>query len=321
MLVDLGARNFKDDNVFNLADYLGESDVLVFNNSKVIPARLDGLVNGKKIEITLHKRVNDSKWWAFAKPSKKASKGDNIVFNENFSAHVSEKVQESGELLLDFTCSNNGNLFEMLEQYGRIPLPPYIRKGKAESSDSHNYQTVYAKKDGSVAAPTAGLHFTEDLLQRIEKKGVKICFVTLHVGAGTFLPVKVENLEEHKMHEEYYEIPSTTADIINQAKKDGRRIIAVGTTSLRTLEASATANAGFVKAETAKTDIFIYPSYKFKVVDNLLTNFHLPKSTLIMLVSAFSGTENIKALYQHAINNEYRFYSYGDCCFLKCSVL
>lgn len=292
--------------VTDLPAFLQAGDVLVFNNSKVIPARL----RSGNIEIFLHKPLGDSRWQVFAKPAKKLAIGSTIPFQDNVTAQVIEKLP-SGEVILKFSLTKN-EFRNFLEQHGEVPLPPYItRDGKPSDNDKTRYQTVYAKPEGSVAAPTAGLHFTEALLERIKDKGVRTAFVTLHVGAGTFQPVKVEDTKEHIMHSEWGEISAETANIINIAK----RVICVGTTSLRLLE-SAADETGKISEWQGDTDIFITPGYTFKRADMLMTNFHLPKSTLFMLVSAFSGLEQMQAAYQFAIERRLRFYSYGDACLL-----
>ncbi len=324
-----------DKTIASLTDYLRAGDVMVFNNTKVIPARLFGMRGVAKIEVLLHKRCHpelvegslqnndeishsvrdDNNWQCFAKPAKKLRIGDEMIFADDFSAEVIKKYDD-GQVLLKFAYSDD--VFEKkLEQYGAMPLPPYIEKTRhADVSDNNNYQTVYAENSGSVAAPTAGLHFTKELLEKIDAIGVKRVHVTLHVGGGTFLPVKAEDTKNHIMHSEYAEISKEAAQIINAAKRSGGRIIAVGTTSVRTLE-SATDEQGIVQQFSGETNIFITPSYKFKIVDAILTNFHLPKSTLFMLVCAFSGIGKMKAAYSHAIEQKYRFYSYGDACFLS----
>lgn len=294
--------------VASLPDYVNAGDILVFNNSKVIPARLFANAGGKQVEILLHRRLSHTRWHAFARPGKKLKIGDTIQFPSGVSALVENKL-ETGEVVLSFQVSA-ADFATFLEQHGAMPLPPYIRKGKAEAADTPRYQTVYAKPEGSVAAPTAGLHFTDRLIEAIKAKGVQTAFVTLHVGAGTFQPVKVEDTTQHKMHTEYGEVSKETADAINTAKKAGGRIICVGTTSLRLLESAADHEG--VKPWSGDTGIFITPGYQFKTADMLLTNFHLPKSTLFMLVSAFAGLDRMQAAYKHAIQNHMRFYSYGD---------
>lgn len=307
-------ENFSQKNMYDFSDLLNSEDVLVFNDTKVIPARLFGKRDEAKVEITLHKNESDGVWKAFAKPAKKLQIGDIFFVADDFIANVLDK--NDGEVTLQFS-SKGDSFFEKLSQYGSTPLPPYIaRKNGTKNSDKADYQTVYAKNKGAVAAPTAGLHFTEELLQKIDKKGVKRVFTTLHVGAGTFLPVKVNDTKDHKMHSEFGIITKETADIINDTRQKGGRVICVGTTSLRILEAVAD-SSGNLQAYEGETDIFITPGYKFKIVDCLLTNFHIPKSTLFMLVSAFAGFEKMKSAYQYAIEEKFRFYSYGDACFLK----
>ena len=281
---------------------------MVFNNSRVIPARFEA--DGH--EITLHTAVDDKNWWGLCKKFNKINVGDILTMVDGTQIEVMNKDDESG-LLLQFKCDN---VFDVLNKYGKMPLPPYMKR-EEETEDRERYQTVYADPLGSMAAPTAGLHFTDDLLHEIEKAGAKIVKVTLHVGAGTWMPVKTENLDEHKMHSEWCCITPEQADIINNAK----RIIAVGTTSMRTLEsASMLAKERGINARVLPicqtTNIFITPGYKFGAVDVLLTNFHLPKSTLFMLVSAFAGLDEMKTAYKHAVAEKYRFFSYGDCCLL-----
>lgn len=295
-----------------ILNYLKEGDCLVLNDTKVIPARLFGKRKhtGANIEILLLERKENDKWEALVNPGKKAKIGDIIVFGDDILEGTIEDIIEDGNRIISFKY--NGIFEEVLDQLGQMPLPPYI---KERLEDKNRYQTVYAKNDGSAAAPTAGLHFTNELLEELKTKGIKIAKLTLHVGLGTFRPVKVDNILEHKMHSEYYSLDEENAKIINDAKKNGGRIITVGTTSTRTLESIADEN-GIVKADSGYTNIFIYPSYKFKIVDNLITNFHLPESSLIMLVSAFSTRENIINAYNQAVLNEYRFFSFGDAMFL-----
>ena len=298
----------QDKHIRDFIDFLQSGDVVVFNNSRVIPARFDASGH----EITLHTSVDDKNWWGLCKKFNKINIGDTLTMVDGTTVDVVDKDDESG-LLLHFNCDN---VFDLLNKYGKMPLPPYMKR-EEETEDRERYQTVYAQPLGSMAAPTAGLHFTNELLKKIEDKGAKIVKVTLHVGAGTWMPVKTENLNEHKMHSEWCCITSEQADIINNAK----RVIAVGTTSLRTLEsayqkAQQTQQNVRVMPICQTTDIFITPGYKFGAVDVLLTNFHLPKSTLFMLVAAFAGLENMKLAYKHAVDEKYRFFSYGDCCLL-----
>lgn len=295
----------------NFLDYLSPGDVIVFNNSKVLPMNLQGLCNGKKINVNLHKSLSSLHWLAFIRPAKKVAIGDVIEFADDFKATVISKNE--GEVGLTFLNSPTAMIL-LLEKYGKVPLPPYMRRG-IEDCDIVDYQTIYAKHPGSAAAPTAGLHFTAELFQHIQERDVKIAFVTLHVGAGTFLPVKTEEIENHQMHSEFFSLTAENAAIINQAKQRGAKLMAVGTTSVRVLETIASED-GVMRECSGETSIFIYPGYKFKMIDILMTNFHLPKSTLFMLVCAFAGADRMKNAYQHAINNNYRFFSYGDACLL-----
>ncbi len=300
----------QDRQVTDLDNYLEAGDVLVFNDTRVIPARLTGKRRDAKIEVTLHMNDGDGLWKAFARPAKKLKVDDVIVFTGGLTATVTRKG-EAGEVSLQFNYAGD-DLRAALEVAGVMPLPPYIASQRpVDEKDLTDYQTIYSRREGAVAAPTAGLHFTDRLLESLSVKGVKSVHVTLHVGAGTFLPVKVEDTRDHKMHSEWGEIDEQAAKIINDAHDQGHRVIAVGTTSLRLLE-SAADETGRVLAYSDSTDIFITPGYKFRAVDILMTNFHLPKSTLFMLVSAFAGYDNMKAAYAHAIDQGYRFYSYGD---------
>lgn len=296
----------------NILNYLNKGDCLVLNDTKVIPARLFGQrkLTGAKVEILLLERKENDKWEALVNPGKKAKIGDCIVFGDGLLEGTVEEIVDGGNRIISFKYE--GIFEQVLDKLGQMPLPPYI---KETLKDKDRYQTVYAKNDGSAAAPTAGLHFTNELLQQVKQKGVKIAKLTLHVGLGTFRPVKTDNILEHKMHSEYYSIDEENAKIINEAKKNGGKIITVGTTSTRTLESVADEN-GFVKPQNGYTDIFIYPSYKFKIVDSIITNFHLPESSLIMLVSAFSTRDNIINAYNEAVAKEYRFFSFGDAMFL-----
>ncbi len=303
--------NFADKKVSDLVDYLDEGDIMVFNDTKVIPARIFGTRGQAKVEVTLFKRIfaETEHWYCLIKNSKRLKIGDIIEFNADFSAKVLEK-KETGEVLLDF-LDNSAVFMEKLACLGNIPLPPYIRNGHSNDKDKQDYQTVYAKHDGAIAAPTAGLHFTDELLGKIKNKGVEHVFVTLHVGGGTFLPVKVDDTDNHIMHAEYGIVSKEVADKINIAKAAGKKIISVGTTSLRLLESAVDKNGNLCEFADY-TDIFITPGYDFKIPDILMTNFHLPKSTLFMLVSAFSGLPEMQQAYAHAIKENYRFYSYGD---------
>ncbi len=298
-----------DAGVTDLCSQLTSRDVLVFNDTRVIPGRLAGKRGDAKIEVTLHKRENDTVWLAFAKPAKKVQIGDTLDFN-GLRAHV-VALGEGGERTLEFAVEDTA-MTAALESHGVMPLPPYIASQRAvDERDMSDYQTVYANQDGAVAAPTAGLHFTPELLEALKKKGVQSATVTLHVGAGTFLPVKAEDTDDHRMHSEWGEITVETAELLNQVRANDGRIVSVGTTSLRLLESAAT-DDGIIKPFSGDTDIFITPGYKFRAIDLLMTNFHLPKSTLFMLVSAFSGLETMQKAYRHAIESGYRFYSYGD---------
>ncbi|MBY0758347.1 MULTISPECIES: tRNA preQ1(34) S-adenosylmethionine ribosyltransferase-isomerase QueA [Sellimonas] len=292
----------------DVIDYLNPGDCLVINDTKVIPARLIGSKVGTdaKIEILLLKRRENDVWETLVKPGKKAKPGTKIQFGEGLLTGEVIDVVEEGNRLIQFTY--DGIFEEILDQLGQMPLPPYITH---QLKDKNRYQTVYAKHSGSAAAPTAGLHFTPELLEEIQKKGVQIAHVTLHVGLGTFRPVKVENIMEHHMHSEFYQIEASEAEKINRAKEEGHRVICVGTTSCRTVE-SAAGDDGKLRECSGWTDIFIYPGYKFKILDCLITNFHLPESTLIMLVSALAGREHVLGAYEEAVKEKYRFFSFGD---------
>lgn len=307
-------KSLADHTVADLPGLLREGDLLVFNDTKVIPARLRGTRRTAKIEVTLHKNVAADSWHAFAKPAKKLKVSDIIRFSDDFTALVTEKF-DGGEVALSFSASGP-DLMEKLMAHGEIPLPPYISSLRpVDEQDKRDYQTIFAKDEGAVAAPTAGLHFTEALLEKFRARGIEMVTTTLHVGAGTFLPVKVEDTEDHLMHAERGFLNAETARKINEVRARGGRIVSVGTTSLRLLE-SAADEQGILHPFEGETDIFITPGYRFKAIDLLITNFHLPKSTLFMLVSAFSGLETMKAAYAHAIAEKYRFYSYGDCSLL-----
>ena len=316
-LLDLTGEDFVDRIMRDLPGCFRSGDLLIGNNTKVIPARLDGLRGEVKIEATLHMRTANDEWLVFAKPGKRLKVGQRVDFADGFWAEVAEK-REGGDIRFKFNCGG-AELFQWLEKVGRMPLPPYIQRNRDDAQnadDVDNYQTVFAKEEGAVAAPTAGLHFTDELFQGLEKRGVEFETITLHVGAGTFLPVKVDNTEDHKMHAEWGTLTQATVDKINATRAAGGRVIAIGTTSLRLLE-SASTDVGVIEPFIGETDIFITPGYQFKIVDLLLTNFHLPRSTLFMLVSAFAGLEKMHAAYEHAKNENYRFYSYGDGCLLK----
>ncbi len=295
-----------------IIDYLRPGDCLVLNNTKVLPARLMGVKEdtGAAIEVLLLKRKENDIWETLVKPGKKAKPGTRIIFgNGSLHAEVLEVVEEGNRLI---RFSYEGIFEEVLDRLGEMPLPPYITH---KLQDKNRYQTVYAKYDGSAAAPTAGLHFTQELLRQIEDKGVEIAYVTLHVGLGTFRPVKVDNILEHHMHSEYYQVTAEAAEKINRAKAEGHRVICVGTTSCRTVESAAKPD-GTLEACCGNTEIFIYPGYRFKVLDCLITNFHLPESTLVMLVSALAGRENVLQAYEEAIRERYRFFSFGDAMFI-----
>ena len=295
-------------NFRHVLDYLNPGDCLVINDTRVIPARLYGSKVGTNagIEILLLKRKENNIWETLVKPGKKAKPGTKISFGDGLLIGEVLDVVEEGNRLIQF--SYEGIFEEILDQLGEMPLPPYITH---KLQDKERYQTVYAKHEGSAAAPTAGLHFTKELLEQIEEKGVKIAHVTLHVGLGTFRPVKVDDVEKHHMHSEFYVVEEDQAAIINEAKRTGHRVIAVGTTSCRTLESAADEN-GMLQAKSGWTEIFIYPGYEFKIIDALITNFHLPESTLLMLVSALAGKEHILKAYEEAVKERYRFFSFGD---------
>ena len=313
MVVDRKTGEIEHKVFHDVIDYLEKGDTLVLNNTRVMPARLIGEKEetGGKIEFLLLKRIEGDKWECLAKPGKKAKVGAMFTFGEGKLKAVVREIGLEGNRVIEFIY--NGIFEEILDELGQMPLPPYIHE---KLDDRERYQTVYSKEKGSAAAPTAGLHFTEDLLEKIREKGVNIAFVTLHVGLGTFRPVKVESIDEHIMHSEYYELDEENAKIINDTKKRGNRVIAVGTTSTRTLETIGNEN-GEVRAQSGWTNIFIFPGYKFNIVDALITNFHLPESTLIMLVSALAGKENIMNAYKKAVEEKYRFFSFGDAMFIK----
>lgn len=301
-------RKFHD-----ILEYLNEGDTLVLNNTRVLPARLIGEKEetGGKIEFLLLKRIEGDKWECLAKPGRKAKVGTVFTFGEGKLKAVVREIGEEGNRIIEFKY--DGIFEQVLDELGQMPLPPYIHE---KLEDKERYQTVYSKEKGSAAAPTAGLHFTEELLKEIKDKGVNIAYLTLHVGLGTFRPVKVDDVNNHVMHSEYYHLDKENAELINKTKEAGKRVIAVGTTSSRTLETIGDEN-GRVREQSGWTDIFIYPGYKFKIVDNLITNFHLPESTLIMLVSALAGQDNIMNAYNTAVKEKYRFFSFGDSMFIK----
>lgn len=311
LVLDKESGKMEHKHFYDIIDYLNEGDLLVLNDTKVMPARIYGHREGKeeKIEFLLLNRKDDV-WECLSKPGKKAKLGTKIVFSDKLSAEVVD-ISEDGSRFLKFEY--DGIFEEILDELGEMPLPPYITE---KLEDKNRYQTVYAREEGSAAAPTAGLHFTKDLLQKIKDKGIEICYITLHVGLGTFRPVKVENVDEHEMHSEFYVMTKEVADKINAAKDRGNRVIAVGTTSVRTVESIADDN-GRVCEKSGFTNIFIYPPYKFKCVDALITNFHLPESTLLMLVSSLSSREIILKAYEEAVKERYRFFSFGDAMFIR----
>lgn len=312
MVLDKNTGEITHKHFYNIIDYLSPGDCLVLNNTKVMPARLYGVKEetGAVIEVLLLKHLPDGCYETLVRPGKKAKPGTVISFGDGILKGTVLDVLEEGNRKIRFTYE--GIFEEILDQLGEMPLPPYIHH---KLQDKSRYQTVYAKEEGSAAAPTAGLHFTPELLKQIEEKGVHLAYVTLHVGLGTFRPVKEENILEHHMHSEFYRVDEETAELINRTKQSGKRVICVGTTSVRTVESAADEN-GEVKAGSNDTEIFIYPGYQFKVPDALITNFHLPESTLLMLVSAMAGREHILAAYKEAIREHYRFFSFGDAMFI-----
>ncbi|RYM06830.1 tRNA preQ1(34) S-adenosylmethionine ribosyltransferase-isomerase QueA [Sporolactobacillus sp. THM7-7] len=298
----------------DIIDYLNPGDCLVLNDTKVLPARLIGhkKETGAKIELLLLKQTEGDSWECLAKPAKRVHAGIHIQFGDGRLEAVCDKELDEGRRIVTFRY--NGLFYEILEALGEMPLPPYIKK---QLDDPDLYQTVYAKHRGSAAAPTAGLHFTKGLLSRIEKKGIHLVFITLHVGLGTFRPVKVDKIEEHKMHAEFYQMTKDAADTLNKARQEGKRVIACGTTVIRTLETIAAKHDGSFREASGWTDIYIYPGYRYRAVDAMITNFHLPKSTLIMLVSAFAGKDFILKAYREAVKEKYRFFSFGDAMFIE----
>ena len=313
-------RNKKtyEDKVFSdILDLITENDLLVLNNTKVFPARVIGnKPTGAKIEMLLLKNIENNIWEVLIKPAKRLKINDEIIFSEDLSAKLLDKNDETCKVELIYS----GDLYKILDKIGIVPLPPYIHRDENDKNlaefDKKRYQTVFAKKQGSVAAPTAGLHFTEEILEKIKQKGIKTAYVTLNVGLGTFRPVKCENILEHKMHSEAYELTKENADLINTSISEGKNIVAVGTTTVRTLETIAQKYNKIIPC-SGESELFIYPGFEFKVVNKILTNFHLPKSTLLMLVSAFAGREFVLAAYEHAVKGKYRFFSYGDCMFIE----
>ena len=312
-LLVIGA-DLDDRHVGDLPRLLRAGDVLVANDTRVIPAQLTGMRGAATIDVTLHRDLGGGVWRAFVKSARRLKPGDAVEFGDGFAATVIEKTAE-GDVVFHFD-NEGAALKAQLERFGRMPLPPYIHRGRAgETRDRHDYQTMFAARDGAVAAPTAGLHFTPALLAALKGAGIGLETVTLHVGAGTFLPVKVEDTADHKMHAEWGTIDTATAARLNAARAQGGRVVAIGTTSLRLLE-SAADERGEIRPFAAETALFITPGYRFRAIDVLLTNFHLPRSTLFMLVSAFAGLERMKAAYAHAVTARYRFFSYGDACLL-----
>lgn len=313
MVLDRKTGEIKHDIFYNIINYLNPGDTLVLNDTKVMPARIIGqkIDTSAVIELLLLKNINGDNWECLVKPAKRVKEGTIISFGSGKLKAKCVKVGEEG--IREFTFLYNGIFYEILDELGSMPLPPYI---KEKLTDKNRYQTVYAKNIGSAAAPTAGLHFTKELLSTIKAKGIQICYITLHVGLGTFRPVNVEDVTTHKMHSEFYSMSKDVADALNKAKKENKRIIAVGTTSTRTLETIMT-KYGTFKETSGWTDIFIYPGYTFKAIDAQITNFHLPKSTLIMLVSAFATKEIILTSYEEAVKNKYRFFSFGDAMLIK----
>lgn len=309
-MLTFNGHDISDLQLINLTDFLQEGDVMVFNDARVIKAKLTAKIlrNSAQLDFNLDQE-KDGRWNALCRPAKKVNTGDKLEIAPDFFAEVLEK-NDDGTIKIKFDCAEE-ELLTKLEKYGSIPLPPYIKREEENSHDTKNYQTIYAKQGVAVAAPTAGLHFNENIFAALDAKKIKKVFVTLNVGAGTFLPVRSDLLKDHKMHSEFFFVSKDAAEIINSAKSSGKKIIAVGTTSLRVLESSCDEN-GFIKPIKTSTDIFLYPPHKFKTADILMTNFHLPKSTLFMLICAFVGKEKAHEIYNHAIKNKYRFYSYGD---------
>ncbi len=324
MVLNIKNQSIEHRHFYNIIDYIDKNTLLVMNNTKVIPARLLGNKDtGAKIEVFLLKPLgekNSNTWDVLIKPSKRIKPDTVIKISDELSVKAIKRLEENGEWQVELLFDESANIMDILHKNGNIPLPPYIeRKLQNEDLkklDSERYQTVYAKDEGSVAAPTAGLHFTKEILKKLEDKGVELCYVTLNVGLGTFRPVQCENILEHKMHSESFEISETAAEQINRAKQQGKKILAVGTTTVRTLE-TAFQKYGCIKACHDTSELFIYPPYEFRVIDYLLTNFHLPKSTLLMLVSALAGKDFIFEAYRQAIKSNYRFFSYGDCMLIK----
>jgi S-adenosylmethionine:tRNA ribosyltransferase-isomerase len=313
LVLDRESGEMQHRHFYEILDYLNAGDCLVLNNTKVIPARLYGVREGTgaMIELLLLKRRENNIWETLVKPGKKAKPGTKIIFGDGILTGEILEIVEEGNRLIQFTF--DGVFEEILDRLGQMPLPPYITH---ELKDKNRYQTVYAKYEGSAAAPTAGLHFTPELLQKVRDKGIRIAEVTLHVGLGTFRPVKVEDVTQHHMHSEFYDVPQEAADIIRETKASGGRVICVGTTSCRTIESAAARFDGDIRACSGWTEIFIYPGYRFRLLDGLITNFHLPESTLLMLVSALAGKDHIMKAYEEAVKERYRFFSFGDAMFI-----
>lgn len=313
MVIDRKTGKIEDKHFYNIVDYLNEGDCLILNDTKVLPARLYGVKEetGAHVEFLMLNQKENDVWEVITGPGRRAKPGTEFSFGDGILKAEILEILENGNRIAKFFYEGN-NIFDVLEKVGEMPLPHYITE---KLEDSERYQTVYAKEPGSAAAPTAGLHFTPEILEKLKQKGVNIGYVTLHVGIGTFRPVKSENIEDHLMHSEHYHLPKETADLINNTKKNGKRVISVGTTSCRTLE-SVASYKGEIREADDWTSIFIYPGYQFKCIDGLLTNFHLPESTLIMLVSAFYDREKVLEAYNKAVENEYRFFSFGDCMLL-----
>lgn len=311
MVLNKGTEAIEHKHFYDILDYFKEGDCLILNNTRVLPARIYGVKKetGANVEFLLLKQIETDLWETLAGPGKRAKEGAEFTFGDGILTCKVEEVLENGNRIVRFSYDRTDNIFNILDKIGQMPLPHYITE---ELEDKERYQTVYSKELGSAAAPTAGLHFTDDILHALEKKGVIIGYVTLHVGLGTFRPVKADKIEDHHMHSEHYHLPKETAELINETKKNGGRVIAVGTTSCRTLESAATF-CGEIREDDRSTDIFIYPGYNFKCIDGLLTNFHLPESTLIMLVSAFYGYDKTFRAYKEAVDERYRFFSFGDC--------
>ena len=312
-MLDSKTGKYQDDYFYNVIDRLNPGDALVMNDSRVMPARLYGVKpeTGGHVEVLLLNNTDGDNWETLVKPAKRAKVGTEISFGDGkLTATVTEELEHGGRMI---EFHYDGIFMEILDQLGEMPLPPYI---KEKLDDPEMYQTVYSREIGSAAAPTAGLHFTKELLKKIEDKGVKLVYLTLHVGLGTFRPVSEENIEDHKMHSEFYRLTEDAAKTLNEVKANGGRIVATGTTSIRTLETIGTKFNGEIRADSGWTDIFIKPGYKWQVVDAFITNFHLPKSTLVMLVASFTGRENILNAYRHAVSEKYRFFSFGDAMFI-----